>query len=221
MAALVTKYTSERDEYLKPILNLLFACLAYKITLVCGFSNILGLIAYGIAQTRYGVSNMSGKANCLTTSTVKLFAILFETLLFFILGSQFDPSTLPDVWDFDLAVLLITVARLIVTCGLCLVLNRLRTETINWPWQAVMVVGGLRVAIAFAMVAEYDGPHNKRFYDCTFLVILFTTLVQGIVAKPLVETLKKDKERNCSRSSNMQSRCTVNSICGGFSDVFT
>ena len=52
MAALVTKYTSERDEYLKPILNLLFACLAYKITLVCGFSNILGLIAYGIAQTR-------------------------------------------------------------------------------------------------------------------------------------------------------------------------
>ena len=60
MAALVTKYTSERDEYLKPILNLLFACLAYKITLVCRFSNILGLIAYGIAQTRYGVgvSNM-------------------------------------------------------------------------------------------------------------------------------------------------------------------
>ena len=58
MAALVTKYTSERDEYLKPILNLLFACLAYMITLVCGFSNILGLIAYGIAQTRYGVGNM-------------------------------------------------------------------------------------------------------------------------------------------------------------------
>ena len=28
------------------------------------------------------------------------------------------------------------------------------------------------------MVAEYDGPHNNRFYDCTFLVILFTTLVQ-------------------------------------------
>ena len=50
MAALVTKYTSERDEYLKPILNLLFACLAYMITLVFGFSNILGLIAYGISR---------------------------------------------------------------------------------------------------------------------------------------------------------------------------
>ena len=58
MAALVTKYTGERDEYLKPVLNLLFACLAYMITLVCGFSNILGLIAYGIAQTRYGFGNM-------------------------------------------------------------------------------------------------------------------------------------------------------------------
>ena len=58
VASLVAKYTSERDEYLKPILNLLFACLAYMITLLFGFSNILGLIAYGIAQTRYGVSNM-------------------------------------------------------------------------------------------------------------------------------------------------------------------
>ena len=36
----------------------------------------------------------------------------------------------------------------------------------------------LRGAIAFAMVSEYDGPYNKRFYDCTILVILFTTLVQ-------------------------------------------
>ena len=91
-----------------------------------------------------------------------------------------------------------------MTCGLCLVLNRLRTETINWRWQAVMVVGGLRWpflfcscfsnhlphflrgAIAFAMVAEYDGPYNKRFYDCTILVILFTTLVQvGFLNQPL------------------------------------
>ena len=67
------------------------------------------------------------------------------------------------------------------------------------------------------MVAEYEGPYNKRFYDCVIVVILFTTLVQvakklsrltlsltltnylqGIVAKPLVEALelKKDKERN-------------------------
>ena len=100
----------------------------------------------------------------MTTSTVKLFAILFETLLFFILGSQFDPSTLADHWDFVLAVIfLITVARLstktkqdnmdnnnnnnnrlIVTCGLCFLLNKSRKETINWKWQAVMVVGGLR-----------------------------------------------------------------------------
>ena len=33
------------------------------------------------------------------------------------------------------------------------------------------------------MVAEYDGPYNKRFYDSTILVILFTTLVQvGLLA---------------------------------------
>ena len=63
------------------------------------------------------------------------------------------------------------------------------------------------------MVAEYDGPYSARFYDCVIVVVLFTTLVQvggltissftslhvqGIVAKPLVETLrlKKNRERN-------------------------
>ena len=51
VASLVAKYTSERDEYLKPILNLLFACLAYMITLLFGFSNILGLIAVVITAT--------------------------------------------------------------------------------------------------------------------------------------------------------------------------
>ena len=80
-------------------------------------------------------------------------------------------------------------------------------EKISWKWQAVMVVGGLRGAIAFAMVAEYSGPYNRRYYDCVVLVIVFTTLVQvpllspppqGIVAKPLVSALhlRKDKERN-------------------------
>ena len=86
--------------------------------------------------------------------------------------------------------------RLIVTCGLCFLLNKSRKETINWKWQAVMVVGGLRSisltsrtsflhswislrgAIAFAMVAEYDGPYSARFYDCVIVVVLFTTLVQ-------------------------------------------
>ena len=42
-----------------------------------------------------------------------------------------------------------------------------------------------RGAIAFAMVAEYEGPYNKRFYDCVIVVILFTTLVQ--VAKKSVQ----------------------------------
>ena len=49
---------SERTEYFKPILIILFAGLAYCLTVVFHFSNILGLIAYGITQTRYCVGNM-------------------------------------------------------------------------------------------------------------------------------------------------------------------
>ena len=58
LAALATKHMSEQSAYIKPMMNLLFAAFAYVITLVCGFSNILGIIAYALTQTRYGVGNM-------------------------------------------------------------------------------------------------------------------------------------------------------------------
>ena len=39
------------------------------------------------------------------------------------------------------------------------------------------------------MVIFYDGPFNKLFYDATLVVVFFTTLANGIVAKPLVTAL--------------------------------
>ena len=52
--ALVTKHTTEATAFLNPMLALLFAALAYGLTIVFGFSNILGLIAFGLTQERYG-----------------------------------------------------------------------------------------------------------------------------------------------------------------------
>ena len=60
---------------------------------------------------------------------------------------------------------------------------------IIWKWQIMIIVGGLRGAIAFAMVITYEGPFHKMFYDATLVVIFFTTLANGIITKPLVNYL--------------------------------
>ena len=183
-SALVTKYTSEATVFLKPMLTLLFAALAYGLTIVFGFSNILGIIAYGLTQERYAFGNMSVKASILTSNIVHTVAIIFETILFFILGCEFASVGFYAVWDFALVVIFtIIISRIIVTCGLCAIINRYTKRPINWRWQTLIIVGGLRGAIAFAMVVTYEGPFHKLFYDTTLVVIFFTTIANGIIAK--------------------------------------
>ena len=48
------------------------------------------------------------------------------------------------------------------------------------------------------MVASYGGPYRQLFQDTVIITILFTTVVQGIVTKPLVTflDLKMNRERN-------------------------
>ena len=199
LAALITKYASEALEYHKPMLILIFFALAYTATIVLKVSGILAVISFGLTTTRYTVTNMSAKASCLTSSITKTIATVLETLLFFLLGTQFNPSNFLDIWQFCIAVIvIITVGRLLVTCGICLILNTLRKEKINWRWQTIIVLGGLRGAIAFSMVASYGGPYRQLFQDTVIITILFTTVVQGIVTKPLVTflDLKMNRERN-------------------------
>ena len=86
-------------------------------------------------------------------------------------------------------IFIIIISRIIVTCGLCVVINRYTKRPINWKWQTLIIVGGLRGAIAFAMVVTYEGPFHKLFYDTTLVVIFFTTIANGIIAKPLVNYL--------------------------------
>ena len=190
-SALITKYISESNTVIKPTIAILFAVLAYGISCVFGFSNILSIIAYGLTQERYAFRNMSIKASFHTSNIVHTVAIIFEELLFFILGCEFAAVGFYAVWDFALAVIFtITVSRIIVTCAICIFINKYTGKRpINWKWQILIIVGGLRGAIAFAMVTTYEGPFHRMFYDTTLIVIFFTTLAYGIITKPLVNHL--------------------------------
>ena len=194
-SAFVTKHTSESTAVFKPMISILFAVLAYGMTIVFGYSNILGVIAYGLTQERYAFGNMTVKASILTSSIVHTVGIIFEELLFFILGAEFAVVGFYAVWDFALVVIFtIIVSRIFVTCGLCLIINKFTSRPINWRWQILIIVGGLRGAIAYAMVITYEGPFHKLFYDATLVVIFFTTIANGILAKPLVNHLELKAE---------------------------
>eukprot|EP00064_Thunnus_orientalis_P015490 superscaffoldBa00002876_g15543 len=73
------------------------------------------------------------------------------------------------------------------------VLNRFRLVPLDKIDQVVMSYGGLRGAVAFALVVLLDGEHVKAkdyFVATTIVVIFFTVMFQGLTIKPLVNWLK-------------------------------
>ena len=56
-------------------------------------------------------------------------------------------------------------------------------------------MGGLPGEVSFGMVSDYMGPYARLFKDACVLTIVFTTLVQGILARPFVNSLSLQKNR--------------------------
>lgn len=71
--------------------------------------------------------------------------------------------------------------------------NRFRIHKLTNVDQFVMSYGGLRGAVAFALVLLIDKKHiplQPMFVTTTIAVIYFTVFLQGITIKPLVKILK-------------------------------
>lgn len=70
--------------------------------------------------------------------------------------------------------------------------NRFRIHKLSNVDQFVMSYGGLRGAVAFALVLLIDKKHvplQPLFVTTTICVIYFTVFLQGITIKPLVKIL--------------------------------
>lgn len=75
-----------------------------------------------------------------------------------------------------------------------------------------MGVGGLRGAIAFALVYMIDRGiyHKKMFVTTTLFIILFTVVVLGSVTKPLVAVLRvRREEKRDARSVGLINRKVI------------
>ena len=90
--------------------------------------------------------------------------------------------------------------------------NQYRLHKLKAVDQFVMAYGGLRGAIAFALVSTIDGKEmglkKNMFETTTISVVFWTCFVQGITIKPLVKLLnvKTASEKN----PNMNERIAGN-----------
>ena len=210
LAKLILKSMSHQDDlvFLKPLVILLLAALGYLASIILGFSAIICLIVYGLTVEILTFNNIEVSGNVTVPSIINGLATVLETLLFFYIGFQITPlvQSIQKIWKFFLSVLVsITVTRALVTTLLCLGLNLsgLTDYKISWKWQIIIITGGIRGAVSFAMVTQMPEERKVRaeeFHDTTVLIILVTTLFNGILLKILPNLLNITETGNDVRN---------------------
>ncbi|KFV49658.1 Sodium/hydrogen exchanger 5, partial [Gavia stellata] len=190
LLALITRFT-KRVRIIEPLFVFLLAYVAYLAAEMVSLSSILAVTFCGICCKKYVEANISQKSRTTVKYTMKTLASSSETIIFMFLGiSAVDTSK----WAWDTALVLGTLFFILLfrAVGVVLqtcVLNRFRLIPLDRIDQVVMSYGGLRGAVAFALVILLDRAKVKAkdyFVATTIVVVFFTVIVQGLTIKPLV-----------------------------------
>ncbi|KAM8946013.1 sodium/hydrogen exchanger 5 [Pelodytes ibericus] len=198
LLALITRFT-KRVRIIEPLFVFLIVYLAHLTAEMVSLSSILAVTFCGLCCKKYVEANISNKSRTTVKYTMKTLASSSETIIFIFLGiSAVDTSK----WMWDSALVLSTLFFILAfrAIGVVLqtcVLNRFRLLPLDRIDQVVMSYGGLRGAVAFALVILLDGSKVKAkdyFVATTIVVVFFTVMFQGLTIKPLVKWLKVKRQ---------------------------
>ncbi|KAJ6657797.1 hypothetical protein lerEdw1_001847 [Lerista edwardsae] len=194
LLSFVTRFT-KHVRIIEPGFVFVISYLSYLTAEMLSLSAILAITFCGICCQKYVKANISEQSATTVRYTMKMLASGAETIIFMFLGiSAVDPR----IWTWNTAFILLTLVFISVyrVIGVILqtwVLNHYRLVQLGIIDQVVMSYGGLRGAVAFALVVLLDGDQIKDknlFVSTTIIVVFFTVIFQGLTIKPLVQWLK-------------------------------
>merc|ERR1712012_18501 len=187
----VTRFT-DHARILEPLFVFTMAYLSYLTAEIFHLSGILAITFCGITMKNYVERNISSKSQTTLKYAMKMLSGSSETIIFMFLGV----ATIHDNHDWNwafvtLTILFCTVFRIISVLILTALANNYRLHKLSTVDQFVMMYGGLRGAIAFALVLLIDKKmkHADMFVTTTIAMVYWTVFVQGITIKPLVKFL--------------------------------
>lgn len=174
-------------------LTLVSAYGTYLVAEQLGGSGVIAVVTTGLILGNFGSRIGMSPRTRLSVSEFWDFAAFFvNSIVFLLIGDQviFD-GLLDNINTILIAILVMSVARVVSIFGLSAVSNWWDDSDITWQNQLVLWWGGLRgsVSVALALSVPETLPEREDIIAIVFGVMLFTLLVQGLTTKPLLQAL--------------------------------
>ncbi len=121
----------------------------------------------------------------------EFFAFVANSLIFLLMGIRMAHQPFIPLWlAAMLSIILVLAGRALAVYGCCALFVRSKTK-VGWPLQHVLFWGGLRGALGLALVLGLPPslPHRQELLTCTYAVVAFSVIVQGLSMNVLLKKL--------------------------------
>lgn len=155
-------------------------------------SGVMATVAAGLTLGGWGRMKLSAPVRNYVNHFWEYMGFVATALIFLMVGMRVDITALISAADILVVVLIAMLfSRALVVFGLIPVVNKLpRVQTTGKKYQAVMYWGGLRGAIALAIVLSIPAfEYSEVFVAVVMGAVLFTLIVQGLTMEMLVQRL--------------------------------
>ncbi|XP_054711585.1 Na(+)/H(+) exchanger beta-like [Uloborus diversus] len=205
LAAFVSRFT-HHVRVIEPLFVFVMSYLSYVSAELFHFSGILALTFCGITMKNYVEENISYKSHVTVKYAMKMLASSSETIIFLFLGvSTVNDNHEWNTWFVVMTIFFCTVYRTIGVIILTAIANRFRLHRIDRVEQFILAYGGLRGAVAFALVLIVSDriiPTKNMMVTTIIALVFFTVFIQGMTIGPLVRILNVPTKNKIKMSMN-------------------
>ncbi len=187
----------ESDPYIEITLSTILAYFSFVIAEhVFHVSGIMAVVAAGIMIGSWGKSKISPSTEEFMEHFWEYLAYLANVLIFLMVGMQID---LTAMWDSSYLIVVVVIgmliSRAVVVFGVVPLVGKIPgSELISMPFRTVMYWGGLRGAIALAIVLSLpEFQYKDTLIAVVMGAVLFTLVFQGLSIELVVKKLGLDK----------------------------
>ncbi|XP_078078554.1 sodium/hydrogen exchanger 7 isoform X3 [Mustelus asterias] len=194
LTALVTKFTKLHCfPLLETALFFLMSWSTFLLAEACGFTGVVAVLFCGITQAHYTYNNLSPESRDRTKQLFEVLNFLAENFIFSYMGLAlftFQNHIFNPIFILG-AFIAILLGRAANIYPLSFFLNLARKHKIGWNFQHMMMIAGLRGAMAFALAIRDTATYARQMmFTTTLLIVFFTVWVFGGGTTPTLSWLR-------------------------------